>query len=138
VENFEVITRYLAFMSAHIAVIDLGPAISPISDRILTHCDEVVVLLEPVPNTIVRTQLLLDELAKKGFGEGRVNSILYNRQRTEMQYSLAQVQMEYRHPISIVLPLPELAYQYQRQMYPLSIQHPDNLTHNNLLNWLII
>ncbi len=128
VDHFEAISRYLAYMAAHV-VIDLGPGIPPVTDRILTQCDEVIVVLEPIPNTIVRTLALVDELAKKGFGEGRVNSVLYNRQRTEMQYTLAQVQMEYRHPISIVFTAaPELTYQCSKANVPLVMQHPDNLT----------
>jgi len=128
VDHFDAIARYLAYMASHI-VIDLGPGITPITDRILTHCDEIVVVLEPIPNTIVRTLSLVEELTKKGFGEGRINTILYNRQRTEMQYSLAQVQMEYRHPISIVFTAaPELTYQCSKANVPLVMQHPDNLT----------
>jgi CheY-like chemotaxis protein len=128
VDNFEAISRYLAYMAAHI-VIDLGPGITPITDRILTNCDEIIVVLEPIPNTIVRTLALVEELAKKGFGEGRVNTVLYNRQRTEMQYTLAQVQMEYQHPISIVFTAaPELTYQCSKANVPLVMQHPDNLT----------
>ena len=128
VDHFEAISRYLAYMAAHV-VIDLGPGIPPISDRILSQCDEIIVVLEPIPNTILRTLTLVDELAKKGFGEGRVNTVLYNRQRTEMQYTLAQVQMEYRHPISIVFTAaPELTYQCSKANVPLVMQHPDNLT----------
>ena len=110
-------------------VIDLGAGITPITDRVLTYCDEIIVVLEPIPNTIVRTLALVSELAKKGFGEGRVNTVLYNRQRTEMQYTLAQVQMEYQHPISIVFTAaPELTYQCSKANVPLVMQHPDNLT----------
>jgi len=128
VDQFEAIARYLCFMASHI-VIDLGPGITPITDRTLTYCDEVIIVLEPLPNTIIRTHALVEELAKKGFGEGRINTVLYNRQRTEMQYSLAQVQMEYQHPISIVFTAaPELAYQCSKVNVPLVIQHPDNLT----------
>jgi CheY-like chemotaxis protein/MinD-like ATPase involved in chromosome partitioning or flagellar assembly len=128
VDHFDAIARYLAYMAPHI-VIDLGPGITPITDRILTHCDEVIVVLEPIPSTIVRTLSLVEELTKKGFGEGRINTVLYNRQRTEMQYSLAQVQMEYRHPISIVFTAaPELTYQCSKANVPLVMQHPDNLT----------
>ena len=128
VDHFEAIARYLAYMASHV-VIDLGAGITPITDRILTLCDEIIVVLEPIPNTIVRTLLLVEELAKKGFGEGRLNTVLYNRQRTEMQYSLAQVQMEYRHPISVVFTAaPELSYQCSKANVPLVIQHPDNLT----------
>ena len=128
VDHFEAIARYLSYMAPHI-VIDLGPGITPITDRILTQCDEVIVVLEPIPNTIVRTLTLVEELAKKGFGEGRINTVLYNRHRTEMQYTLAQVQMEYRHPISIVFTAaPELTYQCSKANVPLVMQHPDNLT----------
>jgi len=128
VDHFEAIARYLAYMAPHI-VIDLGPGITPVTDRILTHCDEIIVVLEPIPSTIVRTLALVEELTKKGFGEGRINTVLYNRQRTEMQYSLAQVQMEYQHPISIVFTAaPELTYQCAKANVPLVMQHPDNLT----------
>lgn len=128
VDHFESIARYLSYMASHI-VIDLGAGITPITDRIIGHCDEIIIVLEPIPSTIVRTLTLVDELTKKGFGEGRINSVLYNRQRTEMQYSLAQVQMEYRHPISIVFTAaPELTYQCSKANVPLVLQHPDNLT----------
>lgn len=128
IDHYDSISRYLAYMAAYV-VIDLGPGLSPITDRVLPHCDEVIVVLEPIPNTITRTLKLVEELAKKGFGEGRVNSVLYNRFRTEMQYTLAQVQMEYQHPISIVFTAaPELTYQCSKANVPLVIQHPDNLT----------
>lgn len=128
VDHFEAIARYLAYMAPHV-IIDLGAGLSPITERTLAYCDEVIVVLEPIPNTIVRTLILVEELAKKGFGEGRVSTVLYNRQRTEMQYSLAQVQMEYHHPISIVFTAaPELTYQSSKANVPLVIQHPDNLT----------
>jgi CheY-like chemotaxis protein len=128
VDHFEAITRYLAYMSSYV-VIDLGAGITPIIDRVLTYCDEIIIVLEPIPNTITRTLGLVDVLARKGFGEGRVNTVLYNRQRTEMQYSLAQVQMEFQHPISIVFTAaPELTYQCSKANVPLVLQHPDNLT----------
>ena len=128
VDHFDAMARYLVYMASHI-IIDLGPGITPITDRILAYCDEIIVVLEPIPGTIVRTMTLVDELTKKGFGEGRINTVLYNRQRTEMQYSLTQVQMEYRHPISIVFTAaPELTYQSSKSNIPLVIQHPDNLT----------
>ncbi len=128
VDHFDAIARYLTYMASHV-VLDLGAGITPINERVLRYCDEILVVLEPIPNTITRTMILVDELAKKGFGEGRISTVLYNRQRTEMQYSLAQVQVEYRHPISIVFTAaPELAYQCSKANVPLVVQHPDNLT----------
>jgi pilus assembly protein CpaE len=127
-EHFEVIARQLAYLGNYI-LLDLGAGISPITDKVLPLCDEVIIVLEPIPNTLTRTHLLAQELTSRGFGEGRINTILYNRQRTEMQYSLAQVQKEYNHPIALVFTAaPELTYQAAKANQPLVIQHPDNLT----------
>jgi MinD-like ATPase involved in chromosome partitioning or flagellar assembly len=126
--TFESIARTLAYM-AHYIVLDLGPGISPITDKVLSICDEIIIVLEPIPNSITRTHLLAVELASRGFGEGRISTVLYNRQRTEMQYSLAQVQKEYQHGIALVFTAaPELTYQASKANQPLVIQHPDNLT----------
>ena len=91
-------------------------------------------MLEPIPHTLTRTHILMDALAARGFGEGRINTVLYNRQRSEMQFSLAQVQKEYKHPIGIVFTAaPELVYQAARNNVPLVVQHPDNLTSQQFL-----
>ncbi|MBN2148183.1 MAG: response regulator [Anaerolineales bacterium] len=133
IDQFEAISRHLAFLAHHV-VIDLGPGINPITEKVLAICDDIIVVLEPIPQTINRTHILIDELSKRGFGEGRVNTVLYNRQRTEMQYSLAQVQKEYKHPIGIVFTAaPELVYQASRAGMPLVVQHPDNLTSQQFL-----
>jgi len=86
-------------------------------------------VLEPVPHTILRAMAMVDELAARGFGEGRVTSVLYNRYRTEMQYTLVQVQQEFKHPIGLVFTAaPELTYQASKNNIPLVVQHPDNIT----------
>ena len=127
-DHFDTIIRHLAFL-AHYIVLDLGPAINPIADVALNSCDELIIALEPTPHTITRTHALVEELAVRGFGEARVNTVLYTRQRSDMQFSLAQVHKEYQHPIAIVFtPAPELMYQASRSNLPLVVQHPDNLT----------
>ncbi len=126
--HFETIARTLSYLAQYI-VLDLGPGISPIADKVLPLCDEIIVVMEPIPNSITRTQLLAQELANRGFGEGRVSTVVYNRQRTERQYSLTQVQKEYSHSIALVFTAaPELTYQASKVNQPLVIQHPDNLT----------
>ncbi|OGO42163.1 MAG: hypothetical protein A2W36_05360 [Chloroflexi bacterium RBG_16_58_14] len=132
-EHFEAIAQHLQFLAQYI-MLDLGPALSPITDKVLNICDEVIVVLEPIPHTLTRTHILMDALAARGFGEGRINTVLYNRQRSEMQFSLAQVQKEYKHPIGIVFTAaPELVYQAARNNVPLVVQHPDNLTSQQFL-----
>jgi CheY-like chemotaxis protein len=126
-EKLETITRHLAHLGDFI-VLDLGPALPPTTEKILSVCDELIIVLEPVPNTLVRTQLLMDELAARGFGEGRVNAVLYNRARSELQLSLSQVQQQFKQNILVVFtPAPELALQTAKSNIPIVIQHPDNL-----------
>ena len=126
-DKFGVIGKYLSYLGNFI-VLDLGPVIPPITDKVLETCDELIVLLEPTPFTVTRSQLLIEELISRGFGEGRLNVVLYNRLRTEMQLSLTQVQGQFKYPIALVFtPAPELAYQASRNNFPIAF-HKDNLT----------
>jgi CheY-like chemotaxis protein len=126
-DKFEAIAKHLAYLGDFI-VIDLGPALPPTTEKVLPICDELIVVLEPVPNTLVRSQLLVDELIARGFGEGRLNAVLYNRARSELQLSLSQVQQQFKQNILVVFtPAPELAFQTAKSNVPIVIQHPDNL-----------
>lgn len=127
-EHFEEITRNLAHMGDYV-VLDLGVGMNLITDKILGQCDELVILLEPVPYTIQRTRLLIEELINRGFGEGRMNVVLYNRVRSEFHLSLTQVQNQFDFAITIVFtPAPEVTYQASKSNVPLVLLHPDNLT----------
>ncbi|MCU0485044.1 MAG: response regulator [Anaerolineales bacterium] len=127
-ERFGAIANHLAYLG-HYVLIDLGPGLPPITEKTLPICDDLIVLLEPVPYSVTRTQLLIDELTAYGFGEGRIHAVLYNRLRSELQLPLTMVQQQFKHPISVVFtPAPELAFQAARANVPLVIQHPDNLT----------
>jgi CheY-like chemotaxis protein/MinD-like ATPase involved in chromosome partitioning or flagellar assembly len=127
VEKFDMVAKHLAHLGSFV-VLDLGPVISPITNKVLETCDELIVVLEPTPFTVTRSQLLIEELTSRGFGEGRLNVVLYNRMRTEMQLSLTQVQGQFKYPITLVFtPAPELAYQASRNNFPIAF-HKDNLT----------
>ncbi len=127
-EHFDAIAQHLSRMADYI-VLDLGPGLTPITDKILSTCDELVVVLESIPYTIIRTRALMDELIARGFGEGRLNVVLYNRLRSEFQLSVTQVQEQFKHAISTVFtPAPELIYQSAKANVPLVVQHSDNLT----------
>lgn len=127
-DNFELIASHMAYL-ADFVVLDLGDSLNPVVDKSVAQCDELLILLEPVPYTILRTRTLMDELTAKGFGEGRLTVVLYNRVRSEFHLSLAQVQDQFKHAISLVFtPAPELTYQAAKSNVPLVVQHPDNLT----------
>jgi pilus assembly protein CpaE len=128
VEQFEAIATQLAFLAAYV-IIDMGPSLTPLNEKVLKHVDELVVVTEPVPYTITRTKLLLDELEKRGFGEGRTNIVLVNRIRSEMQLSWTQVRELLAKDLAVAFtPAPEITYQAAKINQPLVMQQPESLT----------
>jgi pilus assembly protein CpaE len=127
-DSFEAITRHLAEMADFI-VLDLGPALPPSTDKVLSLCDEVIVVLEPVPNTIQRTKVFVDVLRDRGFGEGRVNLVLVNRNRSDLQLSWTQVKEQLGKELAVAFtPIPELTYQAAKNNVPVVIMQPESLT----------
>jgi pilus assembly protein CpaE len=128
VQNFEMIAKQLAFLTKY-GIIDLGPSLTPIAEKVLKHCDEVIVVLEPVPQSIMQTKTLINDLIESGIGEGRITPVLVNRIRSGVQLSWSQVQEQLGRNIAIIFtPAPELAYQASTHNLPIVIQQPDSLT----------
>jgi len=132
-DRMEAIARHLAY-TANFVILDLGPGISPSTDKILEICNELIVPLEPVSHIITRAQLLMDELIERGFGEGRLTAVLYTRSRSELNMALSNVQQQFKHPISLVFTAaPEAAFQAARSNIPMVLQQPDSLTSQQFL-----
>ena len=110
-------------------ILDIGANMLPGIDNILNLCNEAVLVVEPMPNTITRTKIFLDELADKGFSKSRVLTlVLINRIRSDIQMSWTQVQEALGIPItSIITPAPELAYQACMRNTPMILAQPDGI-----------
>lgn len=127
-EHFEAIANHLGYLASY-AIIDLGPGLTPITERTLKSCEELIVVVEPSPYSIIRTKHLLDDLLERGFGDGRLNIVLINRIRTEMQLTWTQVREQLGKDITVAFtPAPELTYQAAKVNMPLVIQQPDSLS----------
>lgn len=127
-ENFELIARNLSYLTQY-TVIDLGTTLSPIAERVSPLCDQVILVVEPVPQTLQQTQALIADLGEIGIGEGRISLVLVNRVRSGMQLSWSQVQDKLGCNIEVIFtPAPELAYQASTNNVPMVIQQPDSLT----------
>jgi CheY-like chemotaxis protein len=125
---FEAIARQLPLL-ARFVLLDLGPGLPPLTDRVLPLCDEVIVVVEPHPNTVAHTKILIQELIEKGIGEGRMKIVLINRTRSDVQLSFTQVQERLGFNVATVFtPVPELAYQASARNVPLLLQQPEGLS----------
>lgn len=127
-EAFLSITKNLALITNYL-ILDLGPAIPPVTEKVLTHCDELIIPVEPHPHTIMQTKALLKALNARGFGQGRVKAVLVNRTRSDVQMSWSQVQEELDHHLSVVFtPAPEIMMQANIRNTPVVIYQTDSLT----------
>ncbi|HEX7976229.1 MAG TPA: response regulator [Anaerolineales bacterium] len=128
IANFDAISRRLVYMSRYV-VLDLGPSLPPLSEKILQQCDEIMLVTEPVPQTLLQTKILIDDLVAKGIGEGRIDIVLVNRVRSGIQLSWSQAQEQLGRSIAAIFTsAPELAYQASLNNVPMVIQQPDSLT----------
>lgn len=126
--NYEALVKKLAGV-ARFVVLDLGVGIQPFAEKILPLCNEVLVILEGVPNTITHTKALIDDIAALGTPKKNIKVVLNNRIRSETQLPSSQVQAQLGHEIlSTLTPAPELFVQATRMQTPAILCQPDSLT----------
>ncbi len=126
--NYETIVSRLAGLARFI-VLDLGVGLQPFAEKILRQCDETLIILEGVPNTIIHTKALIDDIAALGAHKKNINVVLNNRIRSDTQLPASQVQTKLDHEIiSTLTPAPELFVQATRVQTPAVLCQPESLT----------
>ncbi len=126
--NYEALVKRLASL-ARFVVLDLGVAIQPFAEKLLPLCDEVMIILEGVPNTITHAKALIDDIAELGIPKKNIKVVLNNRIRSDTQLPSSQVQAKLEHEIiSTLTPAPELFAQATRVQTPAILCQPDSLT----------
>ena len=140
VDHFAALAQQMPFLSSFV-ILDLGAALTPLVDKVLEGCEQIIVVLEPVPQTVLQTHQLLDYLAGKMQGVNRLQVVLVNRLRAGMQLSLGQVQDQLGYNVSAIFPAaPELAYQAQVSTTPIVLRQPDGVVtqqFNNLAERIV-
>ncbi len=128
IANYEVVARRLA-ATARFVVLDLGVGIQPFAEKILPLCNEVFIVVEGVPNTIIYAKGLIEDIAGLGIGRKNVKVVLNNRVRSDTQLPSSQVQAKLEHDIlSTLTPAPELFVQASRVQTPAILCQPESLT----------
>ena len=126
--NYEMIVSHLSNL-ARFVVLDLGAGLQPFSEKLIPHCDEILVVLEGVPNTIIQAKALIYDIAGVGVHANNIHAVLNNRIRSDTQLPSSQVQNKLNHEIATTLtPAPELFVQATRIQTPAVLCQPDSLT----------
>ncbi len=127
---------------AQTVLFDIGTNFIPGYEMLLNHCQELLVVTDPLPSTIRRTRLLIEHLATLSFGKSkRMKVIFVNRLRADVQLSILQIQELLGQSIAQVIPpAPELAFQAANRCMPLIQVHIGStlsLQYSNLAELLI-
>jgi len=126
--NYEALTTGLARL-ARFTVLDLGVGIQPFAPKVFPHCDDVLIMLEGVPNTIIHTKALIEDVASFGVNKRNVSVVLNNRIRSDTQLPSSQVETKLDHQIiGTLTPAPELFVQATRMQTPAILCQPESLT----------
>lgn len=126
--NYEAIISRLGAL-ARFVILDLGVGLQPFVEKALRQCDEIIVVLEGVQNTITHTRALIEDITSLGIPRKKINVVLNNRIRSDTQLPASQVQTKLEHEIASTLtPAPELFVQATRVQTPAVLCQPDSLT----------
>lgn len=124
VEQFHQISKELPNLADY-TILDLGPSLTPITTKVLSECDKILICMEPSPSNITQTRILIQDLINSGIGDGRFTTVLINRQRSGVQLSWEQAENQLERKIDqIFTPVPELAYQAAAKYIPI-VQRPE-------------
>jgi len=125
-EKLSSLTRYV--------VLDLGSGLPPFVQKLLPACNDTVIVLEGVSNTILHTQALIEELIKLGLKKERITAALNNRIRSDTLLTVSAVQDKLGHPVTVVFtPAPELLTQATRMQTAAILCEPDGITAKQIL-----
>ncbi|RME07560.1 MAG: response regulator [Anaerolineae bacterium] len=128
IEQYRSIAKHLPFL-AKFVIFDLGPSLPPVTQAVMEHIDEFIVVVDPSPDDVEQTKALLEDLNTLGVGPGRVRIVMVNRQAGGLQLTWSQMQEELDLPIAVVItPAPELAFSAHKAHLPMVLQQPNGLT----------
>lgn len=133
VPQYEAVYNRLASLNRFV-VLDFDSGLPPFAQKLLPMCNDIVVVLEGVPNTIIHTKALIESLVKLGIKKELILAVLNNRVRSDTQLPAAVVQDKLGHPITVTLtPAPELLTQATRMQTAAILCQPDGVTAKQIL-----
>jgi pilus assembly protein CpaE len=119
VPQVEIIAGHLSRLAKY-TFLDLGPSLTPINDKLVDLCDQIIVALEPEPNHVTHAKALLDDLSLRVLGLDRIHLTIISKARTELKLTRNQIQDRLGHSAAFIFtPVPELAYQAAKAKTPL-------------------
>jgi CheY-like chemotaxis protein len=128
VAPMETLVNCLSYLAPYL-VLDLGAGLTPMTQKLITACNLLIVLAEPVPNALTHSKLLMDDLIALGVSKTCIQVVVVNRIRSDTQLPLAQIEEQLgQSPVVAITPTPELIYLANRMKTLPIVARPDSLT----------
>lgn len=120
--QIEAIAHCLAAATQNL-IIDLGNGLTEASAKLLMTAEHVIVLVEPMRQTVVMAKALIADLETLGLAKSRIDFILVNRERSSLQMARTKIDEMLGQPaMGMITPAPELAYQSAESGVPIVVR----------------
>lgn len=113
-----------------VIVLDIGTPYIPAFDEICSQCNQILVVTDAFPATVLRTRRLLGNLQfEPGKISRKIDVVLYNRVRSDLMLKADQIsKMLPDHPVKVMIPsVPEQVFQANQKYVPLINIQPESL-----------
>ena len=124
----EALVNRLSYLTPYL-VLDLGAGLTPLTQKLLPACNILLVLVEPVTNSVVHSKALITALADLTGSRQNIHAIVVNRIRSDTQINMMQMEeLLGQPPLLAITPAPELLYAASRMKTTAINNRPDSLT----------
>ncbi len=128
VAQMELIVNRLAHMAEYL-ILDLGPGLPAMTQAVIKSCQQLIVIVEPTPNSVVQAKAMIADLVALGVSARNIQAVAVNRVRSDLQLNWNQTQEKLEHPIPVVItPAPELFYTAARNRSIAAVSQAASLT----------
>lgn len=126
--SFESLVNRLGYVGRYL-VLDLGAGLTPLAQKLLPFCDVVIVVVEPVRNSVIHSRAFLTDLAELEVADSAVLTVIVSRFRSDTNLTWEQVKQELgKTPAVAITPAPELLYLAARMLTTAIEADPSSLT----------
>ena len=124
----EALVNRLSYLTPYL-VLDLGAGLTPLIQKLLPTCNILLVLVEPVTNSVIHSKALISDLAELTGGKQNIYTLVVNRIRSDTQLNMSQMEeLLGQTPLIAITPAPELFYSATRMKASAISSRPDSLT----------
>ena len=126
--QFESLISRLTFMGSFV-VLDLGSGLPASIQKFIKNLQEILVVTEPMPATLIHTRAMIEDLVDLGVDMRKISVIANYRLRSDLHLSVAQIQEQLGQQVSVsITPAPEIIQHANRNKTAAVLVQSDNLT----------